>query len=489
MSPTKPQDKGAHRARSRSRDDTQGSQDIGESEASILPLQADVNVADDGAQVAVKVYYGKDRGVRPKPPPTATLFDSAEGHKRLVIKLHPYSCLLRVDWLDGELVGVRIDRAFPEQPDTAPSSRRRVFKMRQTETALVLEQEPTLVPARMDFSETGTPDLVEVDRSGPAGRSDSSNNKTAVTFDWHDGALTGVRVKGEFQGQIDPDGTLIYRVLKVKHRKNDVGLSLEPSTDPAMVERLEASGITSVRDRDHEYKFVYHSREEKHRAERLFTKEPGTIKWLSRTLRADDVFFDIGANIGAYTIFAGYRIGDAGFVYGFEPHLPNAVSLLNNIEINALQDRVRMISIPLSNQDAFDQFQYFSLNPSRAHSQLGRSDFRGTRFKPAATELKYGCRLDSLIAQGLLPAPTVVKIDVDGFESEVVAGMTTLLRSAHPPRSIQIEVGAETYDDIVGRMAKAGYRIVARHWTQSDQVRVDADPRAQLPCNVIFERL
>jgi hypothetical protein len=37
-------------------------------------------------------------------------------------------------------------------------------------------------------------------------------------------------------------------------------------------------------------------------------------------------------------------------------------------------------------------------------------------------------------------------------------------------------------------MAKAGYRIVARHWTESDQKRVDADPRSELPCNAIFEK-
>jgi hypothetical protein len=285
MSPTKQQDKAAPRTRSDSREETENAQGLDENETSLPPLRADVKVADDGAQVAVKIYHGKDRGAQPKPLPTAAVFDSAAGRKRLLIRLYPYSCLLRVDWLDGELVGVRIEGAFLEQPDTASSIRRRVFKMRQTETALVLEPEPTLVPARVDFSDTGTPDLLEVDHSGPAGTSASSNNKTAVTFDWHDGALTGVRVKGEFQGQVDPDGAMIYRVFKVKHRKNDVGLSSEPSSNTGLAERLESSGITSVRDRDHEYKFVYHSREEKHRAERLFTKEPGTIKCLSRTDR------------------------------------------------------------------------------------------------------------------------------------------------------------------------------------------------------------
>jgi FkbM family methyltransferase len=246
-------------------------------------------------------------------------------------------------------------------------------------------------------------------------------------------------------------------------------------------------GVTTLRDADYEYKFVYHTVEEKRRAERLFTKEPGTIKWLTTTLRAGDVFFDIGANIGSYTIFAGHRIGSTGVVYGFEPHLPNAISLLKNIEANSFRDRVRMIAIPLSDKDAFEEFQYFSLNPSRAHSQLGRSDLRGEQFDPAATELKHGWRLDSFINSGTLPIPNVIKIDVDGLEPEILSGMSELLRSPQRPRSIQIEVGEDAYQDIGAHMERAGYVMVERHWTESGRRRLDADPRAELPYNAIFE--
>jgi FkbM family methyltransferase len=247
-------------------------------------------------------------------------------------------------------------------------------------------------------------------------------------------------------------------------------------------------GITSLRDHDHEYKFIYRTAEEKRRADRLFTKEPGTISWLAKTLRPGDVFFDIGANIGVYTIFAGRLIGEAGLAYGFEPHLPNAAALLTNIEINELRSRVRVIAIPLSDQDDFEEFQYYSLNPSRSHSQLGRSALRGKPFNPVATELKYGCRLDSLLDHGFLPAPTVIKIDVDGLECEVIAGMTNLLRSPRQPRSIQVELGAETYDRIMAQMAESGYEMVERHWTQSGQERVDANPAAEFPYNAIFAR-
>jgi FkbM family methyltransferase len=273
----------------------------------------------------------------------------------------------------------------------------------------------------------------------------------------------------------------------------DRNLESEKKRSRRLEEKLKGlsadlTGVTSLRDADYEYKFVYHTAEEKRRAERLFTKEPGTIRWLTNTLQAGDVFFDIGANIGSYTIFAGHRIGSTGAVYGFEPHLPNAISLLKNIEVNLLRDRVRMIAIPLSDRDAFEEFQYFSLNPSRSHSQLGRSDLAGEHFDPAATELKHGWRLDTFISSGILPIPNVIKIDVDGLEPGIVSGMSELLHSPQRPRSVQIEVGEEdACQHISAHMERAGYVMVERHWTESGRQRVEADPRAELPCNTIFE--
>ena len=302
-----------------------------------------------------------------------------------------------------------------------------------------------------------------------------------------------LRAVGGEQSRVDVVG-LQQQLQEYRERITELDRNLESETKKSrrLEDRLKSlseqlPGAISLRDADYEYKFVYHTAEEKRRAERLFTKEPGTIKWLTTTLQPGDVFFDIGANIGSYTIFAGHRIGSTGAVYGFEPHLPNAISLLKNIEANSLRDRVRMIAIPLSDKDAFEEFQYFSLNPSRAHSQLGRHDMRGEQFDPAATELKHGWRLDTFISSGTLPIPSVVKIDVDGLEPQILGGMSELLRCPQRPRSIQIEVGEDAYQDITAHMERVGYVMVERHWTESGRQRVDADPSAELPYNAIFE--
>ena len=68
----------------------------------------------------------------------------------------------------------------------------------------------------------------------------------------------------------------------------------------------------NVRVRDPEtgdrYRFLADSLETHLRAKTFFTKEEGTIDWLRKSLRPDDVFLDIGANMGLYSIFAARQI-------------------------------------------------------------------------------------------------------------------------------------------------------------------------------------
>jgi FkbM family methyltransferase len=247
---------------------------------------------------------------------------------------------------------------------------------------------------------------------------------------------------------------------------------------------LNAEGMT--------YRFTCASNKEVRRVKRLFTKEPGTIDWLVQTLRPNDVFFDIGSNIGVYSIFAGLRLSGGGCVYAFEPHVANAASLLRNIEANNLLDRVKLVTVPLSDRDGFAPFHYHSLDASRSCSQFGAPVLEGERFEPVSSELKYGCRLDSLLASGLVPRPTVVKIDVDGLEAEIVAGMRSLLTSPDAPRSVQIEIAKDNADEIIREMAASEYQIVSRHWTQSKQLLIQEkgiEPITEFPQNIIFTKV
>lgn len=80
------------------------------------------------------------------------------------------------------------------------------------------------------------------------------------------------------------------------------------------------------------------------RARTLFTKEPETIEWID-DFQEGDVFWDVGANVGVYTLYAAttHKLQ----VLAFEPSASNYLLLNRNVEINKLSDRVRAYCVGL----------------------------------------------------------------------------------------------------------------------------------------------
>jgi FkbM family methyltransferase len=136
-------------------------------------------------------------------------------------------------------------------------------------------------------------------------------------------------------------------------------------------------------------RFVCTTLRELKRAATLYSKEEGTIAWLDRELRPDDVFLDIGANIGMYTLYAGLRLDGKGAVIAVEPHLVNAARLMENVQANGLGDRVSVLTIALAGEPGFGTFHYRDWGAGSSNSQVGRSrDSTGEAFDAAARELK-----------------------------------------------------------------------------------------------------
>lgn len=238
-----------------------------------------------------------------------------------------------------------------------------------------------------------------------------------------------------------------------------------------------------------EYHFVCHGLKERNRASRMFTKEKGTIAWIDRELRADDVFFDIGANIGVYTIFAARRLGNAGAVFAFEPHIPNANSLIANVLRNGLEQKVHLLSMALTNCEGYERFNYHSLYAAASTSQYGTTSYEYGKFDPVFVELKHGCTVDGLCERGIVPTPSIVKIDIDGLDFEVLEGMLGVMSSPDGPRTIQVELGLKKRSQILKLCEEAGYALQEKHWTQAGLAHIAAggDPEST-PYNAIFRR-
>jgi FkbM family methyltransferase len=224
------------------------------------------------------------------------------------------------------------------------------------------------------------------------------------------------------------------------------------------------------------------------RATTLLTKEPGTIAWLEKNLRPGVVFWDVGANIGCYSLFAAQRGVD---VCAFEPHLANARSLLRNVRANGLELKVKVITSPLGDRSGWRQFFYANDVGGSSGSQLGPAvDEHGKPFQPVACETKWATTGD-IVSRDTGSWPDVIKIDVDGLELSVLRGMTEILFQIDGklPLSIQVEIHAHTNADIVEFLDGYGYHVDHRHHTSFGQKAIakGADPMI-VPHNAVFMR-
>lgn len=173
------------------------------------------------------------------------------------------------------------------------------------------------------------------------------------------------------------------------------------------------------------------------RVQRLYTKEPETIKWLDR-LKETDVLWDIGANIGIYSLYAALEKGAR--VMAFEPMRENIEVLQANIRKNNIGDRISVIPVAASDKEALGKFFLRNINAGSSGHQFGENfDQDGNEFKPAGIETILAARLDCLSDVFGLPTPTHIKIDVDGIEQKVILGAHALLQKPEL-KSVLVEV-------------------------------------------------
>ena len=196
------------------------------------------------------------------------------------------------------------------------------------------------------------------------------------------------------------------------------------------------------------------------RARTLLTKEPDTIAWIE-SFEKGDVLFDVGANIGLYSIFAAKR---GHTVVAFEPEAANYAELCRNLSLNALDQRVTCFPIALSDRYGADSLYLSRLGAGMALNTVGAAvDWRHAPFTPAFTQSVLRYSLDQAVSDFTLSFPTHLKIDVDGAEGSVLAGAMNTIRD---PRlqSILIELNEALPDDRIAldRVLGAGFGVDRR---------------------------
>ncbi|MGH8164649.1 MAG: FkbM family methyltransferase, partial [Rhodanobacteraceae bacterium] len=145
---------------------------------------------------------------------------------------------------------------------------------------------------------------------------------------------------------------------------------------------------------------------------------------LMELLRPGQVFFDVGANVGVYTLLGAKTVGPTGAVVAFEPLPRNLAFLFRHLRLN----RARNVTIaPLACADRVaTELFYEGANP--ALGRLATVEQAGRR---SGATLVATVTLDAA-AEHLRLQPDVLKIDVEGAELRVLEGAKTLLEQARP---------------------------------------------------------
>ena len=152
-------------------------------------------------------------------------------------------------------------------------------------------------------------------------------------------------------------------------------------------------------------------------------------------LKSGDVFYDIGANVGYISLSVAKALADSVKVYGFEPQPSLAHHAALSAPLNTLEN-VQIYACMLGETAGFADL-YLS-----AHS------IHASGVTREAGAPKISCpiyRLDDLVASGALPIPTLIKIDVEGAELNVLRGASALLRDHSPYIAFETDMNADRF--------------------------------------------
>ena len=194
----------------------------------------------------------------------------------------------------------------------------------------------------------------------------------------------------------------------------------------------------------------------KWRVDTIYQKEPCTLEWIA-TIGRDEILFDVGANVGMYTIWAAATRGAK--VFAFEPESQNYALLNRNILLNNLKDQVKAFCVGVTDKHEFTDLHMAGMVAGGSCHAVGEAlDYK---HEPLTVGFRQGCvafRLDDLVGNRGLPVPNHIKIDVDGFEPKIIAGARqTLAEAALKSLLIEVNLNLPDHQALVRELNEMGF--------------------------------
>lgn len=214
--------------------------------------------------------------------------------------------------------------------------------------------------------------------------------------------------------------------------------------------------VESVKTKHGDILFTMYGETTEFRVRTLFTKEPETIRWID-TFKPGEVFWDIGANIGCYSLYAAAK--DV-IVQAFEPSPVNFWLLARNVSINKFNN---VTTYPFALTDKSEIFYW------KPNIPAGSADNQLLRAGKIACVQAY--KIDELVKHPGVEFPNYIKLDVDGIERLILEGGRDSLKDKRV-RSLMCEVteGHSETGLIVDFIRQQGFSApVTRHAPYYDE--------------------
>ena len=193
---------------------------------------------------------------------------------------------------------------------------------------------------------------------------------------------------------------------------------------------------------EHQYLYFYGTHDERY----IVTK-------LLKLIKPGDICWDVGANIGFYTCLLASLVEDNGAVVAFEPAARTCGYLKENVSLNQFTN-VTVVNKGLGDKQEQRLLHYSEAGLAEGTASLKYADGR------AASERVTLNTIDNLIPE--LPTPDFIKIDVEGYQLEVLRGAEHCLKTHAPLLMAELRDVGETNRAIFGEIedyvADLGYQ-------------------------------
>jgi FkbM family methyltransferase len=180
------------------------------------------------------------------------------------------------------------------------------------------------------------------------------------------------------------------------------------------------------------------------------TIEPEVQRLLVDRLSANDVLYDVGANLGFFSLLGARMVGPCGAVHAFEPVAENVASLMRSAANNEF-DWITVHELAVAAESGTRRLMMLA-DASWARLDTGKEVPEAT-----AERTVEAVALDDFVEDGRAPPPTLVKIDVEGGEAAVLEGMARILDRHRPP--LLLELHGSHAAPVPGLLDDAGYAL------------------------------